>query len=177
MAYPAGKTDESFTVPETVVQMDEMSLGKSQIKNLTLSDSFIIGDVPKNIINSTANTLSAALYLRNSLENINVNDTNPNYTVKDNMVFSKDEKSLWYVPVNQTDIYIPHGTERIEKGSFFYYNNTPHYEYIVIPSTVTYIDESCIKIINGCTNKLIISSDNPVYYEENNDIKVINNNN
>ena len=79
------------------------------------------------------------------------------------MVYSKDSKSLWYSPVNKTTAAVAYGTERIEKGAFFYYNNTAHYDFVYIPATVTYIDESCLSIINGCTGTIIVDSGNTVY--------------
>ena len=77
IAYPRGKTDEVFEIPEGVTQIDELALGRCEkIKELILPDSYIISEeVPANVINQDGNSLSVALYNYTGVEKISVKET------------------------------------------------------------------------------------------------------
>ncbi len=170
--YPAGKTDESYTIPDGVTQLDEMSFGYSKVKNVTLPDSFVISEaVPANIINDMANNLAVAFYHFNGLQNIYFSETNPNYVSVDGFVYSKDLKELWYVPTNKTGIIqVPDGTEKIRKGAFYIEHTamsngiytSEKYTGAHIPASVTEIAKENLTSINKRPN--ITVDENNQYY-------------
>ncbi len=166
VAYPPAKLDTEFKIPEGVTQFDEMSLAYSKITDLTLPDSYVIGDVPANVINDMANNLAVALYHNNSIENVWVNDTNQKYKSADGIVYSKDGKSIWYVPTHKTGtINVAEGTERIEKGAFYieYETGGETYTGVTIPATVEYIAPECIEQINLRPLEVTIDEGNQHY--------------
>ena len=167
VAYPPAKTDTAFIVPNGVTQFDEMSFGYSKITDLTLPDSYKITQVPENVLNKTGNSLAVALYHNNKIVNVLTNDSNPNYKSIDGIVYSKNGKSLWYVPTHKTGtITVADGTERIEMGAFYVESasNPEAYTGITIPATVNYIDEYCLKAINlKMAKNITVDADNPNY--------------
>ena len=80
--------------------------------------------MPENILNrESANNLSAAFYLFTGIENVSVKSSNTKYTSLDGILYSKDMKTLWYVPNKYKGIVnIANGVERTEKGSMFISN-------------------------------------------------------
>lgn len=56
------------------------------------------------------------------LEKISVPDENPNLTVLDNILYSKDLKTLFYCPAGSTltDLRTPNATEIIDSNAFYY---------------------------------------------------------
>ncbi len=151
VAYPPAKAVTEFIIPEGVTQLDEMSLAYSRITDLTLPDSYVIGEVPENVVNDTANNLAVALYHNNSIQNVWTNETNTAYKSVDGIVYSANGASLWYVPTKKTGtITVADGTERVEKGALYveYKTGGETYTGIHIPASVNYIAEECIESIN-----------------------------
>lgn len=164
VVYPYAKTGDSFTIPEGVTQIDEMAFGYSKFTTLTLPDSYVISEtVPENVINNKANTLAAAMYHYNSLQNVLVKPTNPNYISVDGIIYSADGTKLWYVPPKRTGkITVESGCTEMMSGCCWMEANNYNgelYTSIYIPETVSRINANTLsdlnrKIDNGFTINL-----------------------
>lgn len=168
VAYPTARTDASFIVPEGVVQIDEMVLANTNLTDVTIPDSYIMQEtIPDNVLNNMANNLAVAFYHYNAIKNVWVNDTNPNYTGVDGILYSKDLKDMWYVPSKHTTgkINVIEGTENIKKGVFYIENTSTACESYIgvhIPSSVINIHQENITSINLRTD--ITVDENNEYY-------------
>lgn len=175
IGYPRGKTDTVFELPEGLVQIDELSFSRAAyLQKLILPDSYVINrDVPANILNQDANSLSAGLYVYTSVNELAVKDTNPNYTAENGLLYSKDKKTLWYIPTNkQGAADISNECVKIEKGAVFLapkaYN---HWSGVIIPPSVTEIDEYSMDYLNSRYSGLITVYNNDVYTAANGSVK------
>ncbi|MBR6400434.1 MAG: leucine-rich repeat protein [Firmicutes bacterium] len=152
VAYPRGRTDEVFALPNTVTQLDAMAFSRpAYLKKLVLSDSLIIDDtVPQNSLNMDGNDLAVALYAYNNLEEVAVNDTNPNYAAKDGVLYSKDMKSVWYIPqAARGDVEIDPACERMEKGCVYIASfDRVKWDSLKLPPSVSYIDTDTRAMLN-----------------------------
>lgn len=167
IAYPRGKGDTVFEVPEGIVQMDELCFSRAAyLKKLILPDSYIVGDeLPKNVLNSDANTLSAAVYTNTSINEIGVKDTNKNYAVKDGILYSKELTVLYYIPNQyEGEVNIPDSVVKIGKACMFAYNKgNTKWTKINIPESVIYIDDDIVDFINAYFKDCYSFSEN-IYY-------------
>ena len=98
---------KNVKLSDCVENIRDRAFKDTQIKSIYL---------PKNIKGITA------LHCMNNLETITVSSDNPNYVVMNNVLFSKDKKTLSAYPEGRTDkIYnIPDGVETIGKYAFRY---------------------------------------------------------
>ncbi len=174
VSYPAGKTDEAYIIPEGVTRIDEMAFGLTKVKTITLPDSFVFStELPENVANRTGNNLSVALYIYNNCQNVLVNNTNPNYKSQDGIVYSKDGKTLWYVPtMHEGDIVIEDGCTTIKNGAFYCSSSTNYLKWtsINIPASVTEIEEYSLNFINNSGVTVTVDANNEVYTVSNNKI-------
>ena len=164
VVYPYAKTGDSFTIPEGVTQIDEMAFGYSKFTALTLPDSYVISEtVPENVVNNKANTLAVAMYHYNSLQNVLVKPTNPNYKSVGGIIYSDDGTKLWYVPPKRTgEITVESGCTELMSGCCWMEVNNyngERYTSIYIPNTVSQINANTLadlnrKINNGFTIRL-----------------------
>ncbi len=170
LAYPRGRVGKTFEISEGVTQIDEMAFSRAcNLDEVVLPNSYVINkDLPKNILNQDANTLSAALYVYTSVKSVNVKPDNPNYISVDGMIYSADKKSLWYIPTQHSgDVIIQDGTERMEKGCVF----TGKKEFtgwgkIIIPSSVSYIEGIVVEYINAYHKGSAVLEDSADYVIE-----------
>ena len=104
--------------------------------------SLILGDKVENI-----NGIS---FYNSGIENITISSSNPNYIVKDGVIYSKDETVL-ITPVNRTitSFQIPSGVKEIANFAFHVFSNL---ESVSIPNTVEKIGSS----FNYCDNLISI---------------------
>ena len=175
VAYPLAKTDTSLIIPEGVVQIDEMVLAYTKLTDVTLPDSYImLENIPSNVLNyQLANNLAVAFYHYNSIKNVWVKETNPNYISIDGVVYSKDMKDLWYVPSKNTTgkIIVADGVENIRKGAFYIENTAltcESYNGVHIPSSVKNINSCSLSSINRRPLADITVDENNLYYMVNN---------
>lgn len=132
LSYPASKEGSTYEIPEGVKYMDELSFSRTRLgsakqplKTLILPNSYEIltDNQALNVLNrGNSNSLANALYIFTSVENIIVKADNPKYKSIDGCVYSKDEKTLWYVPTCKSGDYIVNpGCETIMYGAFYEY--------------------------------------------------------
>ena len=157
VTYPPAKADSTFTVPEGVTQIDEMSLSYSRFTTLYLPDSYVISEtVPENVVNNKANTLAASMYHYNNLKNVFVKETNPNYLSINGILYSKDKSKLWYIAPKVTGgITIVDECTEIMQGACWMEENDYRgeiYTSIYIPSSVMTINENTLNDLNRKTN-------------------------
>lgn len=172
LAYPRGKRDTVFEIPEGITQIDEMAFSRAYyLKKVILPDSYVItDDLPENILNQDANSLSGALYVYTSVNEIGVKDTNANYTTVDGILYSKNMTCIYYIPNKYTgDVNIPEGVRKIEKGCMFAPNKkNTNWNNIYIPSTMVYMDKNTVEFLNEYFKDYVIM-ENSIYYETAND--------
>lgn len=172
VAYPRGKGDVYFEIPEGITQIDEMAFSRAYyLKKVILPDSYVItDDLPENILNQDANSLSGALYVYTSVDEIGVKDTNTNYTTVDGILYSKNMTCVYYIPNKYTgDVNIPESVRKIEKGCMFAANKgNTNWNNIYIPPTMVYMDENTVEFLNKYFKGYVIM-DNSIYYEMDND--------
>lgn len=106
------------------------------IKNLTLGD---------NVEN-----INGISFYNSGIENITISSSNPNYIVKDGVIYSKDGTVL-ITPVNRTitSFQIPSGVKEIADYAFHIFSKL---ESVSIPNTVEKIGAS----FNYCNNLISI---------------------
>ena len=167
IAYPFGKDNERFEIPEGVTQIDEMAFGNSfSLKELILPDSYVIEKrAPSNVINQNGNTLAVALYYYSGIEKILVKDTNPNYISINGALYSKDGKTLWYCPIKGGSSYtVESGTERIETGAIYGIKDQALISSFKIPASVSYIAPETLSTINTLfSGKISVDKNNTSY--------------
>lgn len=167
VAYPRGKTDEVFALPDTVTQLDLLSFSRpAYLKTLVLPDSYILStDVAENSLNTDGSNLAVALYAYNKLEAVEVNDTNPNYTSKDGLLYSKDMKKLWYIPIGASgDIVIDDRCEEMELGCVYIGSkNYVKWTSLTIPGSVKSIDDNVLDFLNKNVKEKV-NVDNSFYF-------------
>jgi hypothetical protein len=154
LAYPRGKRDTVYEIPEGITQLDEMAFSRAAyLKTVILPDSYeITTDIPENILNQDGNSLSIALYVYNSVSAVTVKPSNTRYKSIDGMLYSLDGKSLWYIPTKYSgDVNISDSCEVMEKGSIYVANKAnTNWKTVNIPSSVTEIDSSTAEFLNKC---------------------------
>lgn len=150
LAYPCGKDGEKFILPDSVVQIDEMAFSRNKkLKTLVLPDNYKITDVPENILNKNANSLAAGLYIYTSVKNVEVSGTNPYYRSQNGILYSKDMKTLWYVPpMYEGNVKIDETCEKIEQGAIFTGAAEIGWTEFIIPDSVTDINSNCLDYLN-----------------------------
>jgi hypothetical protein len=179
VGYPRGKLDTEYVIPEGVTQLDDLSFSRAAyLKRLVLPDSYVLTtEAAANTLNTDGNSLATALYIYTAVEEIAVNDSNPNYTTVNGILYSKDKKTLWYVPNKYTGtVEVADGTETIEKGAIYAASlKNTGWSDLVIPATVTDINETTLEIINdkSLLKGHITADSNPKYAVINDILSVI----
>lgn len=167
IAYPSGKTEEVFEIPEGVTQLDELCFGKcTALKEIVLPDSYVISErAPANVVNQNGNTLAVSLYNYTGVERISVKETNPNYKSVDGALYSKDGESLWYCSVKIGESYaVKEGTKRIETGAIYGVESQNKIKSFEIPASVTYIAPETVGIMNYLfKGNIIVHEENTNY--------------
>jgi hypothetical protein len=130
--YPAGKTDASFIIPNSVTNIEDYAFSNcSSLTNITIPDSVI------NIGNNTF------IYSR-GLTAINVNANNNAYSSQDGVLYNKNKTTLIAYPGGKTGAFIiPSSVTSI--GNAFY--TCASITSVTIPNSVTSIGS-----FYGCTS-------------------------
>lgn len=168
VSYPINKNDTEYTIPDGVTQIDEMALGYSKAQTFTLPNSFKFNtEVPENIINQSGNNLAVAFYAENDCKSVQVHDSNESYKSENGVIYSKDGKELWYVPLKYGSVEIADGCTTIKSGAFFGRSYRKDWETIYIPASVTMIEKNTLDFLNtyisGSQATVTIDKNNTVY--------------
>ena len=151
LTYPAGKRDEYYKVPESVEGFGEEGSGESTAFR---ENSFIRTiEIPHSI-----DALSPINFLFcESLEGVDISETNPKYTSVDGVVFNKDMTELVYYPMGKREksYIVPDGVNTIGHGAF---NRCCELEGIVLPESVSQIQ---YQSFSDCTQLSDIIIKNP----------------
>ena len=162
IAYPNAKEGQSYAILEGVTEMGQLSFSRARnLRKLILPDSLEIKEVEdiydSGVNYNNGNNLSTAIYRYTSINEIAVKSTNTRYKTVDGCLYSKDGKTLWYIPTDKTGtVNIEEGTTTIKDGAFTY-GDTNLYS-VHIPSSVTEISEQSIESLNAMINKVTIDS-------------------
>lgn len=116
---------KSINIPDTVEKIGAEAFSSSGISKI---------DLPSSLKSLSSN----AFGFRNNLKYISVDKNNSNFTVVDNVLFSKDKSKLVLYPSNKSNssYTIPTGTKEISSRAF---SNNSYIKNITIPSSVTII--------------------------------------
>ena len=154
LCYPRGKTDTDYVIPDSVTSLDEgVFRGCDYLKNITISNSVtsigaetFVGcssletvNIPESVtyINIGEGFQTSPFSNCTSLKEINVDESNPNYSSIDGVLFNKDRTALISYPIGKkADSY-------------------------VVPDTVIYISRyafnGCLYLINITISKSVRS--------------------
>ena len=148
IAYPAGKTDSSYSIPSGVTHIDYASFeGCSNLKSI-------------NIPSSVTSIDSDAFRNCNGLISINVDKANKNYSSVNGVLFNKSKTELIKYPAGKADssYTIPSGVTAIDYDPF---ENCTNLKSITIPSGITRIWGG---VFSGCSNLFEISLPDSINY-------------
>lgn len=150
--YAIGKTDTSFTVPNTVKHIESSAFAYAQyLVTVTISDGVeTIGDdalaycsaLTTVNISSTVNEISdTAFYQSGALTSIQVSEYNATYATIDGNLYSKDQTVLvqYAIGKNETSFIVPSTVEKIGKLAFAYATKL---ESVSLPAGLKDIDSS-----------------------------------
>ena len=125
--YPYAKKDKTFTIPTNVKVIYNESIINNYVEAINIPAS------TKEI------NISSYAFTTPNLKTINVNSANPNYTVIEGVLFSKDKKKICFYPSGRkaTTYTIPNGTTTIDENAFY---NSSNLQHINIANTVNRIE-------------------------------------
>ena len=144
IAYPAGKTDTEYTVPDSVTSIDRSAFYDcTALTSITIPDS--VTDIYEDafwdctslesitIPDSVTSIGEDAFTYCTSLTNINVDNGNTEYSSLDGVLFNKGKTELIRYPEGKTDTEytIPDSVISIKRGAFYgtaYYNTESNWE-------------------------------------------------
>lgn len=135
VAYSCGKTDTSYTIPESVTSIRAYAFWRCNLENITIPSKV-------NFIGDSVFSSSPAL------TEISVVEENGSYYSENGVLFSKDKKKLIIYPMAKADTsyVIPSGVETIGAYAFLYCDKLTS---VTIPESVTTIGEWAF---DGCSN-------------------------
>ncbi len=136
---------ENVDVPESLESIGSYSfMGCMELTSFNVSENLVnMGDAP---------FLGCM-----SLTDITVDENNPNYIVKDGIIYSKDETILYFYPPSREDnmFTVPEGIVDVYDGAFFQCVNL---EAVILPGTLTTIGASAFDYCSGLKSVTIPKS-------------------
>ena len=167
LAYPAGKTSTSFSVPSTVKTISSDAFnGCSYLTSITIPEGveyiqsgafsgcsgLTTITIPSTVKSIGSNALSCG-----NLISINVSTANATYTSVDGVLFSKDKKTLLQYPTGKTGstYTVPSTVQNIATKSFSYNRNIVS---VTLPNSLTTIETEAFYSCKGMTDINIPSS-------------------
>lgn len=143
--YPTGRKNESYTIPEGVVEIDHYAfMYNNNLKNITIPNSLNLTDI---------SVFSPDI-------KINIKIDNPKFLILDNVLFTKDKTVLiryWNNKENKT-YSVPEGVTKINPWAFFDCDNL---ESIEFPNSLIQINNSAFEC---CSNLKSIKFSDGVDY-------------
>ena len=167
ISYPRNKKGDTYEILDGVVTLDEFSFASNMnLQTLIVPDSINFEPRKKGIRMENKTPVTAALYSYSAIQDINIKETNPNYTSIDGVVYTKDKKELLCVSTGRTkEVIIPDGVETIIDYAVFPSQVARSIPKMYIPSSLTNISNMNLKILNnyGAIKKFEIAEDNPAF--------------
>ncbi|GEM_PF-6577202 len=158
LAYPAGKLETAYSIPETVTVIDYNSFQYSILEEILIPNSVktINGNAFKSCHYLTSLNIPASVekfgggFNGSGISAITVDAQNNNYCAIDGVVFSKDLKTLVAYPVGNTaeEYVVPDGTEVIGSGAF---RGSQYLKAIELPESILEIKNafySCYELLS-----------------------------
>lgn len=131
ITYPSNKEGEEFTIPETVTTLYKGCFGGNHyLKQINIPSSL------KTIESLVFDDVK-------SLENIEVDSLNENFSSKDGIIYSKDLTKLIYFPIGKkiTEFSVPEGVICLGESSFA---SCQYIQKLILPKSLTCIDSFAI---------------------------------
>ena len=167
ISYPRNKKGDTYEILDGVVTLDEFSFASNMnLQTLIVPDSINFEPRKKGIRMENKTPVTAALYSYSAIQDINIKETNPNYTSIDGVVYTKDKKELLCVSTGRTkEVIIPDGVETIIDYAVYPSQVARSIPKMYIPSSLTNISNMNLKILNnyGAIKKFEIAEDNPAF--------------
>ena len=167
ISYPRNKKGDTYEILDGVVTLDEFAFASNMnLQTLKVPDSLTFEPRKKGIRMENNTPVTAALYSYSAIQDIILNETNPNYTSIDGVVYTKDKKQLMCVSTGRTkEVIIPDGVETIIDYAVFPSQVGKSIPKMYIPSSLTNISNMNLKILNnyGAIKKFEIAEDNPAF--------------
>lgn len=188
VSIPVGKEfkDGVFKIPEGVENLGELSFSRNKnIKEVVIPDSLVVtssnSDEENKYYLNNGNELSVACYGYSGVERYNCYSNSEKYKCIDGILYSKDLSILLAVP-NQYNgsLIVPEGARCWSKEAIWseldYFKNISmnKIDSIVIPSSIEFIDNNQIEVINKLvdmynvnlesSNNMYISKDRHLVY-------------
>ena len=159
MYYPTMKSDENFTVPDGITTIEEYAfsgnnnslktLDLNQVKTLKAGALGISAIETIYMHASTTDLKGQGLYVLNGLQEIIIDDDNPNFTAEDGIVFNKNKTQLVWMRTSKTGSYtIPSTVTSLAPNAFFRSNLTS----IVADANLTNIGNDCFGYATSLTS-------------------------
>ena len=165
--YPRNKKGDTYEILDGVVTLDEFAFASNMnLQTLKVPDSLTFEPRKKGIRSGNRTPVTAALYSYSAIQDIILNETNPNYTSIDGVVYTKDKKQLMCVSTGRTkEVIIPDGVETIIDYAVFPSQVARSIPKMYIPSSLTNISDMNLKLLNnyGAIRKFEIAEDNPAF--------------
>ena len=159
LEYPSANTRREYTVPNGVTHIEWGAF-----------DTFRSGYLQTVNIPQSVTDMTYAFEDCRSLQNINVDSNNENYSSQDGILFDKKKRTIERYPAGRKNsVYeIPKGVQDIRTYGFHDCINLTN---ILIPNTVTVIGEYAF---SGCDNLLNVVLPDSVSYLEHNAFDIYN---
>ena len=103
LAYPGGKAESSFEIPEGVELIEAYSFSGSNLQSLIIPES----------VNNIEGT---AFYYTDAITEFEVDEANNSYKAEEGLVYSKDGGTLCALPTSIQNLVLPAGVWKINSG-------------------------------------------------------------
>lgn len=140
LCYPAGKKDNSYTIPEGVEKVEDYAFVYCRNLDLISIPSSVneLCEAWKFYMDYKTDWIRSTFDYCSSLLEINVSGENETYKSIDGVLYSKDEKNLIVCPGGKKDIFsVPKSVNTIYSSAFV---GCSDLTYVYIPNNITNIE-------------------------------------